>query len=286
MISSLPKLRSDLIVRRQETANGTVFILKNPVTGDFFRFREAEQFIAQQFDGETTLEVVRQRTEEEFGAALRPEILRAFVKNLEKRRLLEREGEKRKADSRRGRIQGTLLYFRVKLLDPSRLFDRLMPRIGFFFTPHFLVLSAALIILAAGTVIANFGQLAQDLADGFQVSSLPLWVVLIFLVISLHEFAHGLTCRHFGGEVHEVGFLMIYLQPALFCNVSDAWFFPEKSKRLWVGFAGPYFELFLWALAALTWRLTDQLTWINFMALIVTTSSGFKTLLNFNPFLK
>ena len=227
MLSSPPKLRSDLIVRRQETANGTFFILKNPVTGDFFRFREAEQFIAQQFDGETPLEVVRRRTEEEFGAALRPEILRAFVKNLEKRRLLEREGEKRKADSRRGRIQGTLLYFRVKLLDPSRLFDRLIPRIGFFFTPHFLVLSAALIILAAGTVIANFGQLAQDLADSFQVSSLPLWVVLIFLVISLHEFAHGLTCRHFGGEVHEVGFLLIYFQPALYCNVSDAWLFPE-----------------------------------------------------------
>ena len=51
MISSPPKLRSDLIVRRQETANGTFFILKNPVTGDFFRFREAEEFIARQPQG-------------------------------------------------------------------------------------------------------------------------------------------------------------------------------------------------------------------------------------------
>lgn len=36
--------------------------------------------------------------------------------------------------------------------------------------------------------------------------------------------------------------MLIYLQPAFYCNVSDAWLFPEKSKRLWVTFAGAYFE--------------------------------------------
>jgi len=95
-----------------------------------------------------------------------------------------------------------------------------------------------------------------------------------------------LTCKHFGGEVHEMGFMLIYFQPALYCNVSDAWLFPEKSKRLWVGFAGPYFELFLWALATLAWRLTDTETWINYVALIVMTTSGVKTLFNFNPLIK
>src|SRR2546422_8219390 len=41
------------------------------------------------------------------------------------------------------------------------------------------------------------------------------------------------------------------------CNVSDAWLFPEKSRRLWVTFAGGYFEFFLWGLATLAWRLTE-----------------------------
>jgi len=53
-----------------------------------------------------------------------------------------------------------------------------------------------------------------------------------------------------------------------------------------VGFAGPYFELFLWALATLAWRLTDMETWINYVALIVMTTSGVKTLFNFNPLIK
>src|SRR5262249_25651903 len=102
----------------------------------------------------------------------------------------------------------------------------------------------------------------------------------------LHEFAHALTCKHFGGEVHEMGFMMMYLQPAFYCNVSDAWLFPEKSKRLWVDFAGPYFELFLWALATLTWRLTDGDTGIHHAALVLVAITGLRTFLNFNPLIK
>src|SRR5439155_17673328 len=99
-------------------------------------------------------------------------------------------------------------------------------------------------------------------------------------------FAHGLTCKRFGGEVHDLGFLLIYFMPSFYTNVSDAWLFPEKAKRLWVGFAGPYFEVFLWALATLAWRVTDVDTRINYAALLVMTLSGIKTLFNLNPFIK
>jgi multidrug resistance efflux pump len=109
---------------------------------------------------------------------------------------------------------------------------------------------------------------------------------LNFLVVGTHEFSHGLTCTRFGGEVHEMGCALIFFQPAFYCNVSDAWLFPEKSKRLWVGFAGPYFELFLWSLAVLMWRATEPDTWINFITLSVMATSGVKTLLNFNPLIK
>jgi putative peptide zinc metalloprotease protein len=47
--------------------------------------------------------------------------------------------------------------------------------------------------------------------------------------------------------------MLIYFQPPFYCNVSDAWLFPEKSKRLWVTFTGACFETFLWALATLVW---------------------------------
>jgi multidrug resistance efflux pump len=285
MVSSLPKFRNDLIIRQQETASGRFFIVKDPVSGQFFRFREVERFIAEQCDGETPLPVLQQRAEETFGASLSAETLSAFIRNLEKTGLLETEEPKKKGDQQ-GRIRGSPLYLRFKLFDPARLFDRLMRRTGFFFTPYFGVLSAAFILLAVGILMFNWSVFTQDLSRLYQLASIPLFVAVIFLVVSLHEFAHGLTCRHFGGEVHDIGFMLIYFQPALYCNVSDAWLFPEKSKRLWVGFAGPYFELFCWALATLTWRLTEVDAWINYLALIVMTGSGIKTFLNFNPFIK
>src|SRR5882762_9670798 len=236
-VIAAPKLRSDLTVRQHETDGERFFILKDPVSGEFFRFREAEQFIAEQFDGETPLEAVRKNTEEKFGATLPAETLNAFVKHLEKTGLLETEKTGKKGIDKRRRIRGGPLYLRFKVFDPDQLFNRLVPRVRFFFTPLFIVLSASLILLAVGELIANWGEFAQDLSRLYQLSAIPVFVAVVLVVVGAHEFAHGSTCKYFGGEVHEIGFLLVYFQPAFYCNVSDAWLFPEKSKRLWVGFA-------------------------------------------------
>ncbi len=102
----------------------------------------------------------------------------------------------------------------------------------------------------------------------------------------LHESAHGLTCKHHGGEVHEMGFLLILFMPAFFCNVSDAWLFAEKRKRLAVTLAGGFFEIFLWSLAVFTWRATVQDSLVNYLAWLVVSVSGVRVLFNMVPFIK
>ena len=285
MLASPPKLRSDLTVSRQQTADGPRCVIKDARAGRFFRFGELEQFIAEQLDGETPLDVVRQRTEARFAAALAPESLAGFVRSLEKSGLLEGEGQDPGARAR-GRVRGSLLYLRFRLLDPDRLFDRLVRRVQFCFTPSFLIVSSALIIFAAALSIVGWADIRGDLSRLYRLSSIPLFLLISLGLATVHEFAHGLTCKRFGGEVHELGFLLIYFTPSFYTNVSDAWLFPEKSKRLWVGLAGPYIELVFWALATLAWRVTDVDTWINYAALLVMTLSGLKTLFNLNPFIK
>ncbi|HMJ57802.1 MAG TPA: hypothetical protein VK467_01620, partial [Gemmatimonadales bacterium] len=285
MLASPPKLRSDLTVSRQQTADGPRCVIKDARAGRFFRFGELEQFIAEQLDGETPLDVVRQRTEARFAAALAPESLAGFVRSLEKSGLLEGEGQDPGARAR-GRVRGSLLYLRFRLLDPDRLFDRLVRRVHFCFTPSFLIVSSALIIFAAALSIVGWADIRGDLSRLYRLSSIPLFLLISLGLATVHEFAHGLTCKRFGGEVHELGFLLIYFTPSFYTNVSDAWLFPEKSKRLWVGLAGPYIELVFWALATLAWRVTDVDTWINYAALLVMTLSGLKTLFNLNPFIK
>ena len=285
MISSLPRLRGDLAVSQQVTAEGTVFVVKDPVRGRFYRLPEEAHFIAEQLDGKTQLEVVRRRTEEKFHIPLPPEQLNAFLGTLTTAGTLD-TGKNGGRKPRPRRVQGGPLYLRIRFFDPDRLFNHLTAKVRFFFTPQFLVISGAIILVAVYVAFANWEDAAQNLSRVFQFSAIPVILAVVFLVITAHEFAHGLTCKRFGGEVHELGFLLMYFQPCLYCNVSDAWLFPEKSKRLWVGFAGPYFELFLWALATLVWRLTDVETWINYLAFIVMTTSGVKTLFNFYPLIK
>ena len=287
VIAAAPRLRRDLTVSRLETAHGGFLIVKHPVSGRFYRFREAERFIAEQLDGETPLDVIRERTEEQFGASLGADTLKAFVQNLDKIGLLDTGKPAAKREPGRGpRIRGSLLYLRFAFFDPDRLLARLVPRLRFFFTRRFLVLSAMPILLGLAITLANAREIAGDIPRLYQTAAILPFLGLILVVASIHEFAHGLTCKHFGGEVHELGFMVMYFQPAFYCNVSDAWLFPEKSKRLWVGFAGPYLELVLWALATIAWRLTEPDTWINYTALIVMTLSGLRSFLDFNPFVK
>ncbi|MGE5801351.1 MAG: efflux RND transporter periplasmic adaptor subunit [Gemmatimonadota bacterium] len=280
-----PRLRSDLTVSRQQAVDGSFSIVKDPVSGHFFRFRETEQFIVEQLDGNTTLDVVRRRTEARFDASLSADQLEAFVQRLEKAGLLD-SGRDPRGEAKKKRLRGTWLYMRWALFDPDQLLDRLVHRVRFLFTARFVVFSAAAILLATATLFFNWSELSQDLTRLYRISSIPLLVVVLFTVASAHEFAHGLTCKYFGGHVHEMGFLLMYFQPALYTNVSDAWLFRERRQRLWVGVAGPWFELFLWALALLTWRLTDAESGVHYLALAVTAVSGIKTLFNFNPLLK
>jgi hypothetical protein len=194
-------------------------------------------------------------------------------------------GQRSATNSRPGSKQ-SLLYWRKSLCDPDRLFTWLAPNIAFFWTRTFLVLSAGSILLAVFMLWANQHELARSFTHALSWETAVLVWLTLFGITMLHESAHGLTCKHYGGEVHEIGFLLMYFMPCFYCNVSDAWLFREKSKRLWVTFAGGYFELFLWSLAVFVWRLTMPDLLINRLAFVVLTVCGVQTLFNFNPLLK
>jgi putative peptide zinc metalloprotease protein len=276
-----------LVISQQETKEGTGFVVKDPATGRFFRLKEVEHFIAWQLNGSTALDDIRESVEEKFGVTFTAEILEQFIQNLGRLGLLEKEGREPGFVAERPRtIRGSLLYLRLKAFDPDLLFNRLVTKLRFFFTPYFLVFSAALVFLAIGITVINWQDIGQDIQSLYHFQALFFAWLIVFLVITAHEFAHGLACKHFGGEVHEIGFMLLYFQPAFYCNVSDAWLFPEKFKRLWVTFAGAYFEIFIWALATVSWRLTEHGTWVNFLALVVMATSGIKSLFNLNPLIK
>src|SRR4051794_12461326 len=120
MLTAYPKLRSDLVVSRQEAAGGPAFVLKDPRIGRFVRFKEPEYFIAQQFDGETALEEIRRRSEERFGAVLEAAMLERFAGKLATLGLLEdrRREQTGQPELPRPRVRGNLFSLRLRVVDP------------------------------------------------------------------------------------------------------------------------------------------------------------------------
>jgi len=280
-------LRRDLVVSRQETPEGVHVVIKDPGTGRFFRLREVEYFIAQRLDGTTSLELVAQEVEERFGRRPAAATLDKFIERLRRLGLLnEQAAHGSGGRSRNGAIRGSLLYLRLTAFDPDRLLNRLVGRVRFCFSRGFVIATATLVAMASAIAIVNSDDITRDVTGLYRIEMVLVAWLIVFTVNVAHEFGHSLACKHFGGEVREMGLLLIYFQPAFYCNVSDAWLFPEKAKRLWVSFAGPYVELILWAVATVTWRVTEPTTLLNSIALIIFVTSGIKLFINLMPLIK
>ncbi len=282
-------------------------VVKDPCSGAFYRLGRQEHFLLLHLDGQHTVTAICAAFESQFGELLSAEDLQEFVALASAQGFLQPGSARHpghpqpgppspslpREEGAGGRVLGqpassvqTWLCWRKRLFDPDRLFDFLHPKIAFLWTRTFLLVSLGTVLLAAFLAWTSRGELVSRFAQALRWETAVLvWVTLVLVTIA-HEFAHGLTCKHHGGEVHEVGFLLLLLMPCFYCNVSDAWLFREKSRRLWVTFAGGYCDLVVWALAVLVWRLTPQELLINYLAWVVLSVCGVRVLFNFNPLLK
>jgi putative peptide zinc metalloprotease protein len=114
-----------------------------------------------------------------------------------------------------------------------------------------------------------------------------IWLGLTMAVVKvLHEFGHGLACKRYGGECHEMGLMLLVFTPCLYCNVSDSWMLPNKWKRVMIGAAGMYVELTLAAVATFLWWFSEP-GLLNHLCLSVMFICSVSTLLfNGNPLLR
>ena len=297
---SRPRLRSDLVVVEQSYRGERSYIVKDPATHKYFRFRPLEMMVMEQFDGEgTPAEVAAVLAAQ--GLPFSVAAVESFARKLAHMDLLarsvaersvlqmERLRAERQRRIRRTHYQGSLLRMRWSVGDPDRLFDRWTPRLRFFFSRPFLAVSVALFAVYCVIAVAKWSDLSRGMAALSTPSTYTLGTVVLFwsalmAVVCVHELGHGFTCKYFGGQVHELGAMLIYFQPAFYCNVNDAWTFPDLRARLWVTAAGSWIQLVLAALAAIVWWVAQPGTLISQLALFLVVIGGVTTVVaNANP---
>ncbi|MCH7875229.1 MAG: HlyD family efflux transporter periplasmic adaptor subunit [Gemmatimonadetes bacterium] len=295
-----PRLRDDLVIVVQQYRGEESYIVKDPETHKYFRFKPLEILVMQHFTGEHTVTELANALRDQ-GVPLSPAAVQKFAEKLSGMELIERTlGEKstllierlraeRHRRVKRTHYEGSLLRMRWSAGDPDKLFDRWMPWLRFFFTPTFMVISAVLFAVYALALVLRWPDIISGLAAVYTAEFYTLQnIVMVWgtmmVIIVIHETAHGVTCKYFGGQVHEMGAMLLYFQPAFYCNVNDAWTFPKLSHRIWVTAAGSWIELVVAGMAAIVWLVVDPNTVIGNLAFFTVILGGVTTVVaNANP---
>ena len=111
---------------------------------------------------------------------------------------------------------------------------------------------------------------------------------LLFLALGfIHETAHGLTCKHYGGQVHSMGLMFLYLMPAFYVDVTEIWISATKVQRLATIIAGIWVEMVVCGLAMIVWTNTLPGEWLHDFAYQVILITGIAVVvINLNPLIK
>ena len=282
------QLRSDLEFSPQQQQGKSFVVVKDPVTARYFRFTESQasllEFLLEPIDAST----LATKASEKLRGSIPLATIEAFLKSLEDKWLIDSPAIRDKlATIKSHKLQDrSLLYLKLLSINPERIFDWLLPRTRWAFTRAFHVFAASSILSGFFISYLHWSEIREGVQALLNFHGLFFLWIVVFTVVTIHEFSHGLTCCHFGGKVKELGFMLIYFQPAFYCDVSDSWMFPSKRQRMWVTFAGGYTQLVVWGLCTIVWRITDPDTLINQIVLVVIVFSGLQTLVNFNPLIK
>lgn len=295
------RLRPDLDIAPHRYEGRTYYIVKDPVSLRYYRFKEQEHFLLQMMDGDHTLDQAQKAFEREYRPErLTLEDLEQFGQQLLTVGLAHNESPqagKQLFDRRKKRLRRewlatftNILYIKVPAFDPDRLLTRMLPWLSWIFTTWFFVLSVCFMLSALALVLTHFEAFRDKLPAYHQFFSihtiLNMWISLGVVKV-IHEFGHGLSCKAFGGEVHEMGALFLCLSPALYCNVSDAWTMPNKWHRIIISFAGIYVELIIAAIATFVWWNSTSHPFINNLSLSLMVVCSVSTVVfNGNPLMR
>src|SRR2546422_9728134 len=191
--------------------------------------------------------------------------------------------------SRRQRMSEWLspLSWRFHVLDPEPLLRRLLPWFRPLFAPLGLVPWLAIVVPALVLMAVHWEALTENFIDRVTTPENALALFLLFPIIkALHELGHAAAIKAYGGEVHDMGVMLLVFTPIPYVDASSATAFGSKWRRFVVGGAGMMVELVIASVALYVW-LGAQPGVARSLAHYAIILAGISTVLfNGNPLLR
>jgi multidrug efflux pump subunit AcrA (membrane-fusion protein) len=279
-----PCLSGEVEITEQVEGGTKRFVVSNRASLRYFLLKQPECMVLRQLNGINTVAEVAEGGRDRSGPRVSREALITFLSKIDSLGLLARGGahHDHAATGRR-----STLYRSIRLFNPDRALGWLNDRIGWALTRPVITGSFVLMLLVAIGLLMRADQVVAYSLYTYARYGLVAILLMTLMITLLHEFAHGLACKHFGGEVREMGLLMIYyVLPAFYCNVSDIYRIGQRKERLWVICAGIYWQLTVSAAGAALWIATTPYTALADFGFLVLLGGTFNLLINCNPLIK
>ena len=274
--------------------------LKDPVSLEYFQLEDEEYAILTMLDGRASLSQIKQHFDDRFAPRhVSLSQLQAYLAHLHHAGLALAETpdqgryllESRLSADRREWAAAVInpLAIRFRGIDPEAFLQGLYPRVRWLFSRWSAVLSLIIVVAAGVLVLAQFDKLSERMPE-FRAFLTPAGFAWLALAVAgtkvLHELGHALAGRHFGGECHEMGVMLLVFTPCLYCNVSDAWMLAAKWPRVAISAAGIAVEAVLAAVCLFLWWFSEPGLLHSIVFDVVLVCSIGTLVFNGNPLLR
>ena len=237
-----PGVRISRALRRGTT---TVHLLHDPGSGRRLEVGVKEQFIIARLDGARSLDEIGEEYARRFRVRLGEQQWQQMLRLLYGRGLMADgpAAEPEAAPAPAGR--STLLSGSVRMTaDAPALVERLHRATGFARRRGFLAPLLALVVLLLAAIAADLGRLTDETAQlARQPVALMAVGVVLWLSLGLHELAHGVVARAYGGRATEIGLRWRLMMTYLYCEVDDVRFFARRRAQIATAGAGVLMNL-------------------------------------------
>jgi len=286
--AAMPALREDVRLLPWTGGPAARYLVEDLHDGRLLQLDEAGYFLCQHLNGSGQVSDLLQAYEDRFGARIGPSGLEAFLRHLAQQNLLQTPAAMRRSPTvpEIFLLENLLPVPYRRVMAADRLLGWLAQRLRWMFTVPMHVL-ATLLCLAAIYVVGRTILYRPNLLSYQGFHSLPFLVCALIvswdLVPSIRMLAQGIACKHYGGQVQEVGVSFYFrLFPFLTCDVADLVWMQNKRHRGWTIFAGVYAQGLTWAVGALAWSQTASgsgwntwwlATWVISGVMMFTTTA-------------
>ena len=290
------KLRGELSATLHELGGVAFFVVEDPVLGRFFRMGYDEWKFACQLNGDVPLDQAyrrycRRATRNADVVVLKPERIEPLCRWLIQSGLIVSPDSKSPNETTQSApIKGPMglnpFFIKLPLVRPDRFLGRLLPWCRWMFTPWCFAGWLVLCLAGLHAIYTDFSRF-MDTARMFLSPNtwLYLWGTWLLLKV-VHETAHGIVCKRYGGFVADGGAALILFSPVAYVDVTSTWRFRNRWHRVFTSASGMYVEFAVAAMAALVWHNTQSETLGYVCHTIVMAATITTVLFNANPLMR